>query len=60
MYVLARCRIEDTVQYKVSFNNQSFKPGQIRRHFIDVPLGATWASKSSFISTAHTIYLTGP
>ncbi len=36
-------RVEDAVQKKVSQQAVVLKPGQIKRHFIHVPDGATWA-----------------
>ncbi|CAH1781843.1 unnamed protein product [Owenia fusiformis] len=36
-------RVEDTLHNRLVFPDQHFKPGQIRRHFIDVPTGTTWA-----------------
>ncbi|XP_023932445.1 tripeptidyl-peptidase 2 [Lingula anatina] len=35
--------VQDTVNFRVEFSNQQFKPGQVHRHFIRVPHGATWA-----------------
>ncbi|ESO86457.1 hypothetical protein LOTGIDRAFT_129137 [Lottia gigantea] len=37
-------RVLDEKNYLVSYKNVSFKPGQIQRHFIQVPLGATSAA----------------
>ena len=39
------CSITDTVNYRLSYTNQTFKPGKINRHFIHVPEGATRAGK---------------
>ncbi|XP_063430494.1 tripeptidyl-peptidase 2-like [Mytilus trossulus] len=36
-------KVEDTLNSEMSYSNVSFKPGQIHRHFIHVPHGATVA-----------------
>ena len=36
-------RVTDTVQYEQCYKEMTFKPGQIRRHFIHVPEGASLA-----------------
>ena len=44
---LASCfyRVEDSSKHAVSFTEVKLKPGQIQRHFLQVPEGATWAGK---------------
>lgn len=40
-------RVDDEIKWKKFFPSVSFKPGQVHRHFIQVPMGATVAGKSS-------------
>lgn len=40
--VIVPIKVTDTVHHSVAFNNVQFKPGQIKRHFIHVPEGATF------------------
>ncbi|KAL3846837.1 hypothetical protein ACJMK2_017791 [Sinanodonta woodiana] len=41
--VIVPSKVSDGVQYEKKYIGQSFKPGQVRRHFIEVPEGATLA-----------------
>ncbi|WAR28137.1 TPP2-like protein [Mya arenaria] len=41
--VIVPVRVTDTSDYVMKYDNMSFKPGQIRRHFIHVPEGANVA-----------------
>ncbi|XP_014663971.1 PREDICTED: tripeptidyl-peptidase 2-like [Priapulus caudatus] len=41
--VIIPMRVVDDSRHRLEFEEQNFKPGQIRRHFIYVPDGATWA-----------------
>lgn len=36
-------RVNESSHYDLAFTDVHFKPGQIRRHFVEVPEGATWA-----------------
>lgn len=38
-------RVNESTHYDLALTDVHFKPGQIRRHFIEVPEGATWAGK---------------
>lgn len=41
--VVVPSKVDDEVKWKKSFPSVSFKPGQVHRHFIQVPTGATVA-----------------
>ena len=38
-------RVNESTHYDLALTDVHFKPGQIRRHFIEGPEGATWAGK---------------
>lgn len=38
-------RVNESTHYDLALTDVHFKPGQIRRHFIEVPEGATWAGE---------------
>ena len=38
-------RVTDTIRYEQCYKEMTFKPGQIRRHFIHVPEGASLAGQ---------------
>lgn len=38
-------RVNESSHYDLALTDVHFKPGQIRRHFIEVPEGATWAGE---------------
>ncbi|XP_051878296.1 LOW QUALITY PROTEIN: tripeptidyl-peptidase 2-like [Pristis pectinata] len=44
--VIIPSRINSACEYKIEQKNVDFKPGEIRRQFIEVPQGATWAEIS--------------
>lgn len=44
---LLTCRVDESSGYDLTYTDVHFKPGQIQRHFIDVPQGATWAGKEN-------------
>lgn len=50
-------RVTDTVHHSVAFNNVQFKPGQIKRHFIHVPEGATFGGKIFFSLQMNALWL---
>lgn len=41
--VIIPSRLSAACEYKMELKNVDFKPGEIRRQFIEVPQGATWA-----------------
>lgn len=45
--LLLTYRVDESSSYDLTYTDVHFKPGQIRRHFIDVPQGATWAGKEN-------------
>uniref|UniRef100_UPI00398F64E6 tripeptidyl-peptidase 2-like n=1 Tax=Pristiophorus japonicus TaxID=55135 RepID=UPI00398F64E6 len=44
--VIVPSSVNAACDYKLEEKNVHFKPGEIRRHFIEVPQGATWAEIS--------------
>ncbi|XP_067903198.1 tripeptidyl-peptidase 2-like [Heterodontus francisci] len=44
--VIIPSSVNAACEYKLEQKNVHFKPGEIRRHFIEVPQGATWAEIS--------------
>lgn len=45
IYIFLIFRVNESSHYDLAFTDVHFKPGQIRRHFVEVPEGATWAGK---------------
>lgn len=44
-FLCSICSIDDKINCRLSYKNVKFSPGQINRHFINTPEGATWAGK---------------
>ena len=47
-YLFSILRVDDEIKWEKSYTDVSFKPGQVNRHFIQVPTGASIAGKYMF------------